>query len=663
MENFSTFQHFFDYQPCFSDDPQDLLQEILRKAQVYLSVEDLEIIRQTYEFTKLAHQGVKRQSGEPYIVHPLKATIFLMEINPDLVSIQACLLHDVIEDTDYTYEDIQQRFGTEVADICEGLVKVSKVRYSGEERSLETLKKTFLAMAKDLRVIFVKFADRIHNIQTLQYHPKEEKRLRIAEETLKIYASLANRLGLYTYQLYLENGSFKVLYPEKFTQIMDYIKKYLGNGEKLINMGIKNMTSILKKEGLHDFSVLGRIKSPFRIYEKMEKKYRTNDVSLIMDLLAFRIVTESVSDCYMILGVIHKYYTPLIKKIKDYIAVPKFNGYKSIHTTILGMFRFPIEIQIRTKAMDIIAEHGIAAHYAYSENNASVEVPLTQSEWIQKLKQIVSNYSLSLDKTHFKDALQVEILDKSIFVYTPKGDIKELPSGSSVLDFAFHIHGELGLKFKNALVNNQLKPLSYKLKTGDIVQINTHKDRFSAMRYWVEYLHTPSARSKLLKFIKTQEKLLLLSQKSQDQKALVDVDNNRFLQYHFCNECQPKTGDKIIAQTAKDEIKIHTTQCKLLKRISYNSLLETHWSGESFTHYYLKVVLSFDQQASSVLQIISLFSALSIPVLKFELEESTTDQKVLKIVGEISNPKKLEYLFFSLEKQGGKIKVLSKSLS
>lgn len=231
------------------------------------------------------------------------------------------------------------------------------------------------------------------------------------------------------------------------------------------------------------------------------------------------------------------------------------------------------------------------------------------------------------------------------------------------MDFAFYIHGDLGLKFKSALVNNQLKPISYQLKTGDIVQINANKDHFSAMKHWVEYLHTPSARSQLLKFIKTQEKLLHLSQKTQDQTVMVDVDNNRFLQYQLCPDCHPKMGDKIIAQTRKDEIKIHSTTCKLLKKISYSSLLEAHWTGDPTNHYLLTLIVSFDQQKGSILQIISLFSSLSIPVIKFEVKDAIFPKKIVTIVGEISNPRKLEYLFFSLLKQGEDLQIRSKSLS
>ena len=506
MEDLQSFQAFFEYKPCNEEDPTDILDNILSKAKKYLKPEEIDEIVRTYEFTREAHKWVYRKSWEPYIIHPLRATEFLMEINPDVVSIQSCILHDVIEDTDYTYEDIERLFWKEIADICEWLVKVSKVRYKWEDRDLETIKKTFLAMAKDLRVIFVKFADRIHNIQTLQYHPEESKRIKIATETLKIYAPLAKRLWLYNYQLYLENWSFRVLYPEKFEEIMLYLTKQFHEWSKFLDKWIKNLTDILKKEWIEDFKVLWRIKSPFRIFEKMNKKYHTEDVSRIMDLLAFRVVTETVTDCYMILWIIHKYYTPLIKKIKDYIAIPKFNWYKSIHTTILWMFRFPVEIQIRTKKMDEIAEFWVAAHFAYAESNASVIAPSQQWQWIQRLQQIVSDYRWAEDKERFKDALNIEILDKTTFVYTPKWDIKELPAGSSVLDFAFSIHSEIWLKFKNAIVNGQIKPLSYIVKTWDIININTFKNRYSAVKHRIDYLHTPSARGQLIKYIRTQER-------------------------------------------------------------------------------------------------------------------------------------------------------------
>ena len=263
---------FFDYQLTFDEDPVFLVDEIIAQASEYLPEEQIEEIRHAYVFTKAAHAWVKRLSWEPYIIHPLKATLFLMELKPDLVSIQACIMHDVIEDTPITREEIAAEFSEEVAEICEGLVKVSKVRYQWEDRHLETIKKTFLAMAKDLRVIFVKLADRIHNIQTLQYHPEERKRHKIAEETLKIYVPIAKRLWLYHFQLLLENGSFAVMYPEEFNRILDYLRKYFREGEKYTEKWMKMLTAMLHKEWVQNFEVKWRIKSPYRIYEKLSKK-------------------------------------------------------------------------------------------------------------------------------------------------------------------------------------------------------------------------------------------------------------------------------------------------------------------------------------------------------------------------------------------------------
>lgn len=497
---------FFDYKPIYDEDPQFIVDDIIYVASKYLAIEKLELIQKAYDFAKSAHAWEKRLSWEPYLIHPLKATQFLMEIKPDISSIQACIMHDIIEDTSISYEEIKEEFGNEVADLCEWLVKVSKIKYKWEDRHLETLKKTFLAMAKDLRVIFIKLADRIHNIQTLQYHPNIEKRIKIAEETLKIYVPVAKRLWLYHYQLYLENWSFMVLQPDEFDRILNYLKKYFGEWEKYTERWIKLITNMLKKEGISDFEVKWRIKSPYRVYEKLEKKYNTSDLSSVMDFIAYRVITKSVWDCYMVLWIIHKNYTPLIKKIKDYIAVPKFNWYKSIHTTILWMFRFPVEIQIRTYEMDDVAEFGVAAHFAYSEKNASVSVSQQQSQWIKRLQRIVDAYKSSDEKELFKDELNIEVLQKWIFIYTPGWDVIELPGWATVLDFAFNVHSEIWLKFKNALVNREIKPISYVPNNGDIIHINVFKNKYSANKHWLEFLHTPTAKTQLMRYLRSQDK-------------------------------------------------------------------------------------------------------------------------------------------------------------
>lgn len=503
-------QQFFDYEPIFSEDPQFLVDEIKDLAVQYLPVDQIHIIQKTYEFTKHAHEAGKRLSGEPYIVHPLRATLFLMSMRPDMPTIQTCILHDVIEDTAITYDDVKKEFGTEVANLCEWLVKVAKVRYSGEERQLETLKKTFLAMGKDLRVIFVKLVDRIHNIQTLHFHPTQEKRNRIAEETLKIYVPIAKRLGLFHYQQYLENGAFKILHPKEFDKVFSYLEKMLGAHDTVTQKWVNMLEKLLAEEQIPAARIIGRIKSPYRIFEKLQHKYNSLDISKVTDSLAFRIVTDSIGNCYNILWVIHAHYIPLIKKIKDYIAIPKSNEYRSIHTTILGMFDFPVEIQIRTYEMDDIAEYWVAAHFGYAENRGSTTISERQAQWIKKLQDIVAAYTNELDKEKFKDELNIELFDRNIFVYTQKGDVIELPEGSSVLDFAFRIHSDLGLRFNNATVNGSIVPISQRLNTWDIVVINAFKNKFTASVNWFEYLHTPSAKSKLTKFLNLKERNHLL---------------------------------------------------------------------------------------------------------------------------------------------------------
>lgn len=564
-------EHFFEYEPILDSDPQRLVDEIVAKAKKYLPKEQIPKIQETYLFAKKAHEGQLRLSWEAYIIHPLKTTEFLMELKPDIATIQTAILHDVLEDTSVTFNEIVQIFWEEVANLCEWLVKVSKIRYQWEDRHLETIKKTFLAMAKDLRVIFVKLADRIHNMQTLQHHPNPNKRVKIAEETMKIYVPVAKRLGLYYYQLYLENWAFKVLYPEEFDKILLYLKKYFWEDEKYIEKWLNTLKKLLIKEWIAEFEIRWRVKSPYRIYEKMDKKYQTQDISSIMDLLAFRINTVSIADCYSILGIVHKHYTPLIKKIKDYIAVPKFNGYKSIHTTILGLFRFPTEIQIRTFEMDDVAEFGVAAHFAYSENNKPVLVNQKQSEWIQKLQRLVDLYKNSDEKDMFKNELNIELLNKNIFLYTPKGDIKEMPLGSTVLDFAFYVHTDIGLKFKNAIVNGNIVPINFTPENGDIVQINTFKNRYTATKHWIDFLHTPSGRVKLTRFLKTTQKIDLI-------KFAIDGLNKHLKEFWLP-----------LFEAKDDKIsKLDDIERKLLdvldKKWSYSQIIRTAYPKQWSTH-------------------------------------------------------------------------------
>jgi guanosine-3',5'-bis(diphosphate) 3'-pyrophosphohydrolase len=499
-------REYLDYKTVLDRSPEQLFDAVMKKV-TYLSAKQKQQVKQAFYFANIYHQEWIRLSWEKYMIHPIKVMEFLLELSPDVISLQVALLHDVIEDTDATYDDVEKQFWVEVAELCVGLEKVAKVKYRWEERSIETLKKTFMAMGNDLRVIFIKLADRVHNIQTLHYHPAKVKRQRIAEETLKVYVPIAKRLWLYVFQWLLENGAFYQLDPKEYTRIASRIKKNYWNIDKYKDQWIELLRNICNEDGVPPISVLWRLKSPYRIYTKLQK-YKTQDISKIMDIVAFRIITHSISDCYSDLGAIHKHFTPIFSKMKDYIALPKPNNYKSLHTTVLGMFSFPVEIQIRTQEMDIVANYWVAAHFAYSESWTSVSVSENQAAWIQKLQQLAEKYQWGddTDKEDFKNELNIELLEKNIFVYTPKGDILELPSESTVLDFAFRVHSDVWLKFKLALVNSKIVPIDWRVKTGDIVDIQTFKHKYTATKSWLNYLHTPSARTKLTKYLRHLEK-------------------------------------------------------------------------------------------------------------------------------------------------------------
>ncbi len=568
-ESFEEIRKAFSYN-VYLDDPYKIVKKIIDFAQQYLPNQNVkEEIEKAYFYAKEAHWQQKRLSWEEYIVHPVKATEILMRLHPDIKAIQACLLHDVIEDTEKTYDDIKENFWEEVADLCEWLSKVSNVRYTNNEQQLETIKKTFLAMAKDLRVIFIKLADRIHNIQTLHFHPKKEKQIKIATETMKIYVPIAKRLWLFKYAIYLENWSFKVLYPEEYEKILNYYSKKYHNVQKHIKQWIALLWKLMEENNIKFYTIKWRVKSPYRIWEKLNKKYWTSDYDKVLDILAFRIITDTINDCYSALWAIHWQRRPIINKIKDYIAVPKFNNYQSLHTTILWMFNFPVEIQIRTQQMDEIAEYWVAAHCLYAEKWWSFTLNTKQSQWIKKLQQIVSSYT-SLEKENvqkkFKENLNIELLHKNIFVYTPKWDIIEIPQNSTVLDFAFRIHTDVWLRFKNALVNWVIKPINFIPKSWDIIKINTFKNKIVATKYWMDFLHTPSARNKLSKYLKEKDKQkfidkwkkILESKLEELGLPLLSSKENKIIKNLTDQElekCLIMIADR--QKTARDIIKVH----------------------------------------------------------------------------------------------------------
>ncbi|MCH2188425.1 RelA/SpoT family protein [Candidatus Gracilibacteria bacterium] len=457
-------------------------------------------IFKAYEFAKKAHEGQMRLSGEPYILHPVEAAVILLDIKPDLATLQACFLHDVIEDTPITYDDILHEFGIEVATICAGMEKLGKVKYSGEQRAIESLRKMFVAMADDLRVIFVKLADRLHNMQTLHHHPKPEKRERIATETLNIYSPIADRLGLYDLKHSLDEECFKILYPDQYLNITNQLKEYEGSKAYFKKNAKREIDTILKDTGVK-YKIDFRVKAIYSIFLKMQRKGYT-DIHDIYDIYGIRIIVSEIAACYKVLGVIHNTWTPIPKQIKDYIALPKPNGYQSLHTTVIGLLKkhrkLPAEIQIKTKKMKKYSELGMAAHFEYKEKGSKIA---TDIDWVKELKDLTD----SMGSSDFIQSLKIDVFKDRIFLITPTGDTINLPKGSTPIDFAYHIHTDIGNHAVLAKVNGSVFPLDKELSNGDIVEIVVDKNK-TPNPFWISFVKTLKAKNHIKAYLKKENK-------------------------------------------------------------------------------------------------------------------------------------------------------------
>ena len=463
----------------------------------------IEHIRSAYQYAKTHHEGQKRQSGEAYITHPLAVAFTLSEYKTDPTTLIAGLLHDVLEDTPATFQDIKDTFGEAVALLIEGVTKLGQYQYKGtledEEEKLKAqaanYQKMLLAMAKDIRVIVVKLADRLHNMRTLDFM-EAAKQKRIAKETLDIYAPLAHRLGMYVMKAELEDTSFKYLEPSSYKTIAQMISDTRNERENDLTMMRTNLEYLLR-ENKFDYDVKGRVKNIYSVYKKMQS--RDKEFEEIYDLLALRVVLPTIENCYSAIGVVHSKWTPIPNRFKDYIAMPKPNLYQSLHTSIIANGKI-YEIQIRTQEMDDIAEYGIAAHWAYKEN---AQQPMTETT-TQKLKwysDLVQFTEESKSGEEVLDLLKEDIFNSNVYIFTPDGDIIDLPKGAKPLDFAFRIHTEVGLKSVGAIVNQKIVPLDYELRTGDIVKMKTSKQSFGPNDNWLNLVKTSNARSKIKNYL------------------------------------------------------------------------------------------------------------------------------------------------------------------
>lgn len=480
---------------------KETIEGLLEKVREYMPNADFDMIRLAYDFAAEAHEGQTRKSGEPYIIHPLAAAHILVDMHIDPVIVIATLLHDVPEDTTRTLEDIEKNFGSEVASMVRGITKLGKLKYRGVERYIENLRKMFVAMAEDIRVMIIKFADRIHNLTTLDALPPQ-KRYRIALESLEIYAPIANRLGMDDIKGQLEDLSFKHVYPKEYERVKKIRDEKLEGKEKYFAVIISKAEHELIKAGINPILINGRNKRLYSLYKKLIRK--NNDINKVYDLVAIRIIVGTVAECYATLGILHNIWTPMKGRIKDYISQPKPNDYQSLHTTVFGDEGEVVEFQIRTEEMDEGAEFGIAAHWHYAENGS--RMPSREIKWVKELAEIQKDI---LNKLSDLEEIKVDFLQTRIFVFTPKGDVIDLPEQATPIDFAYHIHSEIGNKCTAAIVNDKMVSLDTELNNGDVVEIVTDKNRKLPSQDWLKIVKTHSARLHIRDALKQEGRMTI----------------------------------------------------------------------------------------------------------------------------------------------------------
>lgn len=623
------------------------------KAKEKFNDSELSILDDIYQFAKKAHEGQIRASNEPYILHPINVALILLTFDVDLQTIEASLLHDVVEDTSVSLDTIKDKFGKEVALLVDGVSKISQIKFlSLEEWKLESLRKVLIAMASDFRVVFIKLADRLHNMRTLNYLP-EEKRREIAKETMEIYVPLAHRLGIYTLKWELEDLAFKYLEPEIFQDLKIKVSKKREERENEI-FDIKIKIENLLNENNITCRVEGRPKNLYSIYRKMKQDNKTFDE--IFDLTALRVIVPTIQDCYKTLGIVHTRWKPIPGRIKDYIAIPKPNGYQSLHTTLIGDNGEPFEIQIRTEEMHKNCEYGIASHWSYREKGKKINPDMSNK--INWIRQIVEWQKTIPSAREFINRVKEDIFSDEIFVFTPKGEIINLTVDATPIDFAYKIHTEIGNKCIGAKVNGRIVPLNYKLKTGDRVEILTSKTSPGPSRDWLKFVKSSSTREKIRQFYRKKEKeeekkeetvkeeiekknkgvILERKIKTSNKFGVVipEIKGEVLLTLAKC--CTPIPGDEIIGYISKGRgVVVHRRDCKNLLSIlgnvdnSLEKIVKVEWANNVKILYPVKINIHIKDEPGVLNKIVSIIAKYNYNIESVNAPPSRNKEKTTTI--------------------------------
>jgi len=623
------------------------------KAKEKFNDSELSIVDDIYQFAKKAHEGQIRASNEPYILHPINVALILLTFDVDLQTIEASLLHDVVEDTSVSLDTIKDKFGKEVALLVDGVSKISQIKFlSLEEWKLESLRKVLIAMASDFRVVFIKLADRLHNMRTLNYLP-EEKRKEISKETMEIYVPLAHRLGIYTLKWELEDLAFKYLEPEIFQDLKIKVSKKREERENEI-FDIKIKIENLLNENNITCRVEGRAKNLYSIYRKMKQDNKTFDE--IFDLTALRVIVPTIQDCYKTLGIVHTKWKPIPGRIKDYIAIPKPNGYQSLHTTLIGDNGEPFEIQIRTEEMHKNCEYGIASHWSYREKGKKINPDMSNK--INWIRQIVEWQKTIPSAREFINRVKEDIFSDEIFVFTPKGEIINLTVDATPIDFAYKIHTEIGNKCIGAKVNGKIVPLNYKLKTGDRVEILTSKTSPGPSRDWLKFVKSSSTKEKIRQFYRKKEKeeekkeetvkeeiekknkgvILERKIKTSNKFGVVipEIKGEVLLTLAKC--CTPIPGDEIIGYISKGRgVVVHRRDCKNLLSIlgnvdnSLEKIVKVEWANNVKILYPVKINIHIKDEPGVLNKIVSIIAKYNYNIESVNAPPSRNKEKTTTI--------------------------------